>query len=43
MIPTCRFIELKKAYDVVMVDEMHALGMFGRCGYGVFEYFGAID
>lgn len=37
-------IELKKKYNCsVMVDEAHGLGVFGRQGRGVCDYFGVTD
>ena len=37
-------VKLKHKYDAtIMVDEAHGLGVFGRQGRGVCDYFGLTD
>jgi len=42
--PLRELAEIKKAHDaILMVDEAHGIGVFGKCGRGVGEYLGVED
>ncbi|HHT9130610.1 MAG TPA: 8-amino-7-oxononanoate synthase [Candidatus Brocadiaceae bacterium] len=39
--PLPEIVEITKRYDaIIMVDDAHAIGVFGRCGKGMIEHYG---
>jgi 7-keto-8-aminopelargonate synthetase-like enzyme len=39
--PLPEIVEITKRYDaIIMIDDAHAIGVFGRCGKGMIEHYG---